>query len=138
MSPYDAVTGLVRHAMKVADGVLPDPIAFREQLAEAEELITEYADDAESGAVLIGVRLTPLDPRRPARDLLEDLLTGINGCWLLHDEYAEPDDEGDEGDEPDGEDESDDETAERHQRRSRARFAALVRAVAAQNRDRLT
>lgn len=138
VSPYDTVTGLVRHAMKVADGVLPDPAAFREQLDEAEEMIAEYtdhdADDAEEAdAVLTGIRLTPLDPRRPARDLLEDLLTGIHGCWLIHDEYAEPlpDEDAEDTEEPD------DEAAERHQHHSRAQFAAAVRAVAAENHDRL-
>ncbi|MGC0319340.1 hypothetical protein [Kitasatospora acidiphila] len=133
VSPYDAVTGLVRHAMRIGDGVLPDPAALREQLEEAEEVITEYADDdsEEADAVLTGIRLTPLDPRRPARDLLEDLLTAINGCWLLHEEYAEDEDRDDDEDEPD------DETAERHQHHSRAQFAALVRAIAAANRDRL-
>ena len=93
VSPYDAVTGLVRHAMRVADGVLP------------------------------------------ARDLLEDLLTGIHGCWLLHDEYAELDDE---NEDPNDEEESEDETTERHPHHSRAQFAALVRTIAAHNRDRLT
>lgn len=124
--------------MKVADGVLPDPAAFREQLDEAEEMIAEYtdhdADDAEEAdAVLTGIRLTPLDPRRPARDLLEDLLTGIHGCWLIHDEYAEPlpDEDAEDTEEPD------DEAAERHQHHSRAQFAAAVRAVAAENHDRL-
>jgi hypothetical protein len=32
---------------------------------------------------------TLLDPRRPAQDLLEHLLDGINSCWLLNDEYAD-------------------------------------------------
>ncbi|KJK55495.1 hypothetical protein UK12_28280 [Saccharothrix sp. ST-888] len=133
VSPYDAVTRLVRHAMRIADGVLPDPAALREQLDEAEEVITEYADDdsEEADDVLTGIRLTPLDPRRPARDLLEDLLTGINGCWLLHEEYAEDEDQDDD------EEESDDETAQRHHHHSRAQFAALVRAIAADKRDRL-
>jgi|SwirhisoilCB2_FD_contig_31_12268358_length_341_multi_2_in_0_out_0_1 hypothetical protein len=29
------------------------------------------------------LRLTPLDPSRPALDLLEDLLSGIHGCLLI-------------------------------------------------------
>ncbi|MEY9947127.1 Voldacs domain-containing protein [Kitasatospora sp. GAS1066B] len=93
------------------------PAALREQLDEAEEVIAEYADDdsEEADTVLTGIRLTPLDPRRPARDLVEDLLTAINGCWLLHDEYAEDEDR-------DDEEESDDETAERHQHHSRDRL----------------
>ncbi|WP_405019952.1 hypothetical protein OHV05_26955 [Kitasatospora sp. NBC_00070] len=134
-TPYDAVTGLVRHAMRVADGILPDPEAFREQLEEAQELLAEY-DDEDEEMELAGLRITPLDPQRPARDLLEDLLAGIQGCWILHDEYAEPDEDEDEGDGLDEED-WDDEQAERHQDRSRGTFAALVRAIAARDRDRL-
>lgn len=135
VSPYDAVTSLVRHAMRVADGVLPDPAAFREQLDEAEEMLAQYGDTQESNTVLTGIRPTPLDPKRPARDLLEDLLAGIHGCWLLHDEYAALDDEDE--DLEDDEEDSEAETAERHQHYSRAQFTALVRSIAADNRDRL-
>jgi hypothetical protein len=35
------------------------------------------------------LRLTPLDPRRPAPDLLEDLLTAIDGCFLVWRESAD-------------------------------------------------
>lgn len=35
------------------------------------------------------VRATLLDPRRPARDLLEHLLDGIASCRLLFTEYAD-------------------------------------------------
>ena len=37
------------------------------------------------------VRATLLDPRRPARDLLEHLLDGIASCHLLYAEYADDD-----------------------------------------------
>ncbi|MDT3440073.1 MULTISPECIES: hypothetical protein [unclassified Pseudofrankia] len=48
-------------------------------------------DDEEFGeTLLLPDRLTPLDPRRPAVDLLEDLLAGIHGCWLLYREFADP------------------------------------------------
>ncbi|MFC8452092.1 hypothetical protein [Kitasatospora sp. NPDC057223] len=130
-SPYDVATGLVRHALRIADGVLPDPQAFREQLEEAEEILAEYADGAEPDAEL---RLTPLDPDRPARDLLEDLLTGIHGCWLLHSEYHEPDDEnaGDDAAEPDEE-----RAAQHRYAAGRERFAQLVRETAGRHRERL-
>ncbi|MQS16148.1 hypothetical protein F7Q99_28940 [Streptomyces kaniharaensis] len=38
-SPNDAVTGLVRHALRIADGFLPDLVDLREQLDDerAEE-----------------------------------------------------------------------------------------------------
>ncbi|MCX4757125.1 hypothetical protein [Kitasatospora purpeofusca] len=119
--------------MHVADGLLPDPAGLREQLENLEDALTEYTDDEEADPEDTGLRLTPLDPRRPARDLLEDLLTGIHGCWLLHSEYDELDTDEDLGDAQDW----DDEQAEEHQRRSRDRFAQLVRDTAAANRDRL-
>ncbi|MFH8385084.1 hypothetical protein ACH4E7_29775 [Kitasatospora sp. NPDC018058] len=92
-SPREAVTTLVRHAMHVADGVLPDPTALREQLDDFEETLAEYPGDDEPDIEEVALRLTPLDPKRPARELLEDLLAGIHGCWLLHSEYDELDDE---------------------------------------------
>ncbi|WP_406112031.1 hypothetical protein [Kitasatospora purpeofusca] len=127
-TPHQAVTGLVRHAMHITDGLLPDPTALREQLDDLEETVTEYTGDDEPDLEDIALRLTPLDPKRPARDLLEDLLTGIHACWLLHSEYDEV-----LGDAEDW----DDEQAEEHQRRSRERFAQLVRETAAHHHDRL-
>ncbi|MFI9366525.1 hypothetical protein ACIG5E_36555 [Kitasatospora sp. NPDC053057] len=129
-SPYDAVTGLVRHALHIADGLLPDPAGLREQLDNLDDDLAQHTGP-DTDPEDTGLRLTPLDPKRPARDLLEDLLAGIHGCQLLHEEY----------DEDSGADEAedwDDEQAERHQDRSRERFARLVREAAAQHRDRLT
>ncbi|WP_380280430.1 hypothetical protein [Kitasatospora purpeofusca] len=120
----------MRHALRITDGLLSDPNALREQLDDLEKTLADYGDDAPDLAD-VELRLTPLDPQRPARDLLEDLLTGIHACWLLHTEYDELDDE-DLGDAEDW----DDEQAEQHQRRSRERFAQLVREAAA-HRDRL-
>ncbi|MEV7359314.1 hypothetical protein [Kitasatospora sp. NPDC091276] len=128
-TPYEAVTGLVRHAMHITDGLLPDPAAFREQLDELEETLAEYSVDDGPDVANIELRLTPLDPTRPARDLLEDLLTGIYACWLLHSEYDDLDNE-DDADTDDVEDWTD-EQAEQHQQRSRDRFALLVRESAA-------
>ncbi|GAA1961453.1 hypothetical protein [Kitasatospora viridis] len=128
VSPYDTVTGLVRHAMLVADGTLPDPSALREQLEALEEDLADCSEEERAEALGPGLRLTPLDPRRPARDLLEDLLAGIHGCWLLfddHTEHTEPVAAGDE----------EGERAEQY--RSRERFAGLVRERAAAHRDRL-
>ncbi|MFE9424752.1 hypothetical protein ACFYNO_17470 [Kitasatospora sp. NPDC006697] len=126
VSPYDTVTGLVRHAMLVADGTLPDPSALREQLEALAEDLAELPEEDAAEALGAGLRLTPLDPRRPARDLLEDLLAGIHGCWVLYDEYADqPSDPASDGDGRAG------------QLRSRARFARLVRERAGADRDRL-
>ncbi|MFD7732575.1 hypothetical protein ACFV6F_19570 [Kitasatospora phosalacinea] len=132
-TPHEAVTALVRHAMHITDGLLLDPVALRDQLADFEETVAEHTGDDDPDLDDVAVRLTPLDPKRPARDLLEDLLAGIHGCWLLHSESAEDDEDEDLGDAADRTDEQ----AEEHQRRSHERFARLVRETAAAHRDRL-
>ncbi|WP_051836727.1 hypothetical protein [Streptomyces sp. NRRL WC-3742] len=125
-SPYDAVTGLVRHALHIADGLLPDPAGLREQLEDIDDDLAQHTGP-DTDPEDTGLRLTPLDPKRPAPDLLEDLLAGIRGCWLLHEEYDEHDDDED----------WDDEHAEARQARSHGNFAQLVRETAAANHDRL-
>ncbi|MFJ2779748.1 Voldacs domain-containing protein [Kitasatospora sp. NPDC087315] len=134
VSPYDAVTGLVRHALHIADGLLPDPAGLREQLEDLDDDLAEHTGP-DTDPEDTGLRLTPLDPRRPARDLLEDLLTGIHGCQLLHEEYDDPDDEDADADEAE---DRNDEQAEQHQGHGRERFAHLVRETATRHRDRLT
>ena len=69
-------------------------------------------------------RVTPLDPARPAQDLLEDLLDGIRGCWLLYRSHAEL------GDDVDLDDEAADEEIDEE-------FFAAVRAEAEAKRERL-
>ncbi|MFG2910073.1 hypothetical protein ACGF13_34080 [Kitasatospora sp. NPDC048286] len=125
-SPYDAVTGLVRHALHIADGLLPDPAGLREQLEDIDETLAQHTGP-DTDPEDTGLRLTPLDPKRPAPDLLEDLLAGIRGCWLLHEEYDEPDDE----------DGFDDDEHTGQPGTGRSRFTRLVREAAAANRDRL-
>ncbi|MFJ5123091.1 hypothetical protein [Kitasatospora sp. NPDC088548] len=134
VSPYDAVTGLVRHALHIADGLLPDPAGLREQLEDLDDDLAEHTGP-DTDPEDTGLRLTPLDPRRPARDLLEDLLTGIHGCQLLHEEYDDPDHEDADADEAE---DRNDEQAEQHQGHGRERFAHLVRETATRHRDRLT
>ncbi|MEU4117841.1 hypothetical protein AB0F71_25515 [Kitasatospora sp. NPDC028055] len=75
-SPYDAVTGLVRHALHIADGLLPDPASLREQLEGIDDAFAQHTGP-DTDPEDTGLRLTPLDPQRPAPDLLEDLLAGI-------------------------------------------------------------
>jgi hypothetical protein len=90
MSPTAAVTTLIRHAMAVAEGKVPDVDALREKIEEAEENAERYGQgNPEAIAEFMKIRLTTLDPRRPARDMLEDLLSGIRGCWLLYPACAE-------------------------------------------------
>jgi hypothetical protein len=72
----DAVTTLLRDAHAVADGALNDS-------AQVRRLMDSDVDEC------LQVRLTPLDPHRPAPDLLEDLLAGIDACFVLWQEYAD-------------------------------------------------
>lgn len=130
-SPRTAVTTLVRHALHVGDGLLADPLVLREQLDGLEDEVAEYTGQEDPDLTGVAVRVSPLDPKRPARELLEDLLTGIHVCWLLHSEYNDAQSG------IEGADEWTDEQAEQHHRRSRERFAELVRNNAADHRDRL-
>jgi hypothetical protein len=85
LSPRAAVTSLIRRAMMVADGEVPDPLTLRDEIDAATTLADQYATgDPQGGTEFLNLRLTPLDPQRPARDLLEDPLAGIRGCWLLY------------------------------------------------------
>ena len=81
LSPSEVVLQLVSDALTVAEGQIP---------ADFEELTEGIAEAVERAGQLRGVtprdrmpRLTPLNPQRPAPDLLEDLLWGIWGCFLL-------------------------------------------------------
>ena len=91
-SEWEAVTGLLREAHAVAEGKL----SGLGQLASAVEQVRRLKE-AGVGDEALELRLTPVDPRRPAPDLLEDLLTGIAGCFLLWREYADEEDDSDDG-----------------------------------------
>jgi hypothetical protein len=136
MPPTAAVTSLIREAMDVAEGRITDVDELRDRIDEADNKPDEPDPEAEPTTM----RLTPLDPGRPARDMLEDLLSGIRGCWLLFQEYAElPDRPGDEADaEPnrDNELEDDDDLSDALDDALDAAFieAVRVRATAAGHR----
>jgi len=130
-TPRAVVTGLVRDAMTVAQGQIPDLAALVARARKAER----QADDISAGPELRGeliasIRATPLDPARPAFDLLEDLLSGIRGCWLVFSEYTdldEGDDDGEDSDPGPG-DQADDYGLEEE-------FIELVRMAATETRD---
>ncbi|SBT40611.1 hypothetical protein [Micromonospora narathiwatensis] len=89
LSPTDVVTRMICDAMAVAEGEAPDIDDLREKIEEAgEEAEQVAASGAEAVGEITAIRLTTLDPLRPARDMLEDLLSGIRGCWLLYRENA--------------------------------------------------
>jgi hypothetical protein len=130
VSPTAAINGLIREAMAVAEGEVPDLDALRDKIGEAEDNAERYGQgEAEAIAEFMKIRLTTLDPRRPARDMLEDLLSGIRGCWLLYQEYAEVPGAAADDDDDVSDDDLDDEID--------AAFCAAVRARASANRYRL-
>jgi hypothetical protein len=132
LSPTAAVTSLIGDAVALAEGEAPDLDELREKIEEAEDNAERYgSDDPEAAAEFRTIRLTTLDPRRPARDMLEDLLSGIRGCWLLYQEYAEiPGDLTDEDDESQTSDDDLDDAID-------AAFCDAVRTRAAADRSRL-
>lgn len=126
VSPRQAVMPLIRDALRVAEGEIPDMTALQQRIAAAEQLLDKRREDqSEPSLDALDLRITPLDPARPALDLLEDLLSGIRGCWLLYAEDATELDETEDLDE------------EEWQKRRTAAFFAEVREEAAAHRERL-
>ncbi|NJP95441.1 hypothetical protein HCN51_39415 [Nonomuraea sp. FMUSA5-5] len=125
-SPRQAVMPLIRDALRVAEGEIPHITALQQRIAAAEQLLDKRREDqSEPSLDALDLRITPLDPARPALDLLEDLLSGIRGCWLLYSEDATELDEAEDLDD------------EEWQKRRTAAFLAEVRAEAAAHRERL-
>jgi hypothetical protein len=142
MSPHAVITGLIRGAMDVAEGNLPD-IDLLDELSERLERLAPHIDLEDPGQreqLMGSLRLTPLDPSRPALDLLEDLLSGIHGCWLIYQEYTEPpgssDEQGD-AEEEECDEEPDDAYYEAQHEELMAVFIEAVRAEAAERHERL-
>lgn len=147
MSPHAVITSLVRGAMAVAEGNLPDTDLLGE-LSERFERLAPHIDLEDPGQreqLMGSLRITPLDPSRPALDLLEDLLSGIHGCWLIYQEYAEspgssdePDDvedDAEEDDDWDEDEEPDDAYYEARREELMTAFIEAVRAAAAEKHD---
>lgn len=79
-TPTQVVVDLIADAIAVSEGKVRD----LDSIMEAAQEIEERDDDP--GAWTDGYRICRLDPTRPAIDLLEDLLGGIRGCWLVFSE----------------------------------------------------
>ncbi|MCK2213763.1 hypothetical protein MF672_008175 [Actinomadura sp. ATCC 31491] len=89
--PRQVVMSLIRNALHVGEGHLRGIIDARHRINAAERLIgTVHAEHPELGigADTVPLPLTPLDPGRPAPDLLENLLHGIQSCWRLYERYV--------------------------------------------------
>lgn len=92
-SPRDVVLHLLRQAVQVRDGRIPDLhdlLARIDQARESAEQLPESHRD-QTYQALLPERLTPLDPLRPARDLLEHLLDGLRACSTLFDSCVDYD-----------------------------------------------
>jgi hypothetical protein len=143
MPPHAVITGLIRGAMDVAEGNLPD-VDLLDELSERLERLAPHIDLEDQGQreqLMGSLRLTPLDPSRPAPDLLEDLVSGIYGCWLIYQEYTEPpgssDEQGDVGEEKDDNSDNDEELDNAYYEAQHAKLmAAFIKAVRAQAAER--
>lgn len=84
-SPTDVVVDLVADAVAAAEGKIRHPDRILEAARAIERRMRGRELDEDSYPALTGeFRICRLDPARPAVDLLEDLLDGIRGCWLLY------------------------------------------------------
>ncbi|MBR7833827.1 hypothetical protein KDL01_11155 [Actinospica durhamensis] len=128
-SAYSVVVSLIRNTAVVAHGYVPDVEAYLERIEEAEQEAAKYTGPDHEYvrlATLHSIRLTPLDPSRASLDLLEDLLSGIDGCWMIFKEYT---DTGEVyiGEEDEDEEDAIDEAHEAWERKTLSEFRELVR-----------
>ncbi|WIX92581.1 hypothetical protein [Amycolatopsis sp. DG1A-15b] len=132
-TPREVVTDLNKTAMTAAEGRLADPDALVHQIEEAKQKAQRFGPGDEELLAGLMPRVTPLDPMCPAHDLLEDLLDGIRGSWLLYRECADYDDD-DLEDFTDDEPEDSDEDRDDH---IDTAFFEAVRTEAAEHQGRL-
>jgi hypothetical protein len=149
--PRRVVLELLRAAVAAGAGEVADLPGVVAERARLEKLVQRLpADQRDETLAAEPVRATLLDPRRPARDLLEHLLDGIASCHLLYAEYADEDLVGDLDDDAVLEDEDEDavdavadvegdvEAGAERREEIAEEFAELVREQAAATRARLT
>ncbi|MEU1724717.1 hypothetical protein ACNF49_08500 [Actinomadura sp. ATCC 39365] len=126
-SPRAAVMPMIRNALHVAEGHLYGVTEAKHRIGVAEELIAQARTDHPElglGPSTVYLPITPLNPARPALDLLENLLYGIRSCWLTFSQHA---------DTPAGREPS---RPRRHHRHTEV-FLSEVRKRAAMDRSRL-
>ncbi|MGL6235595.1 MAG: hypothetical protein ACRC20_09650 [Segniliparus sp.] len=132
---HEVVADLVREALFAAEGRIANLSDLEEVIAIVNENAKPYreAQPRTYDALRAEVRVSLLDPRRPALDLLEDLLSGIYGCWLVYREYSDgghgsyDDDDFDEEDFDEEDDEEAFDEDDRSYEEQRSRFVEAVR-----------
>ncbi|WP_436528500.1 hypothetical protein [Actinoplanes sp. HUAS TT8] len=87
LGPREIVTQMLSEAANARDGLTPDPLRLPALVdaARAEALSLPVGKRGDALMMLLQ-RLTPLDPGRASRDLLEHLLDGIRSCLMVYDE----------------------------------------------------
>ena len=84
-TPREVVLGLLAEADAVRHGRVPDPTGLLQRVDAAREQIRRIdLGHREQALSALLDRLTPLDPQRPAHDLLEHLLSGLRACLLVY------------------------------------------------------
>jgi hypothetical protein len=85
LTPQGVVDRLLAQAVAAKEGRIPDLADLLHQVGAARQEARSYPSDLrkEMLAALLPKRTTPLDPTRPARDLLEHLLDGIRLCLAV-------------------------------------------------------
>lgn len=83
--PADVVLDLIAEALLVREGRLPSLAALQHRVADRLDALERHAAcDPRVTRPLTRMRLTHLDPARPARNLLAGLLEGIRSCASLY------------------------------------------------------
>jgi hypothetical protein len=84
-NPRDVVLHLLREAAQVRAGKIPDLPGLLARIAQAAEQAAQKPETHrdQTYQALLREHLTPLDPLRPTRDLLEHLLDGLRACSTL-------------------------------------------------------
>jgi hypothetical protein len=135
----EAVVSMLKVAVAAGEGEIIDLEGIVARRAALRQMLTQYNLDAvEASLAAEPPRSTDLDPRRPARDMLEHLLDGIASCRRLYAEYADADDDNFDDEDDEFDDDIDDGAGDmQRQREIDAEFIDLVREEAAAERARL-
>ncbi|AQZ65118.1 unnamed protein product [[Actinomadura] parvosata subsp. kistnae] len=82
------VMPLIRNALHVADGYLRGILGVQQRITAAQEFLQTARPGVNLSPDAIHLPLTSLNPARPAPDLLDNLLYGIDTCWHLYQHHS--------------------------------------------------
>jgi hypothetical protein len=89
-SPHRVVHALLSEAVSAKEGRIPDLVGLLDKISTVRRLVRQVPPELRNEALadLLPLRSTPLDPTRPARDLLEHLLDGVRSCLVVLAQHA--------------------------------------------------